>query len=356
MIKRSIVPCAQSQSNFSSINCLKLWIKMEQVVSSSNDTENGLNLQPALSPDENFANSIKILFGSSKDTTIEQKKQILANRCSEITKFNFAEVMALFPEDNNLIITDILITIASNAKNMSDFQIIDESATRQKLTVRSMSEEMVCAIAKMTKLKILKIQHYFSISFSLLMELCGMLPSLKKLFFKIEAEPNFAISNLNVFQKCFGHLEIFQFCPFSNEKRLEADFRESLTLECIRYLPNLILLGDPEYFVDMLPTCLYYESLANTDQSKLKYLALRVDQKIPKNALSKFPGVELMHINWVEKNQPHLGYDVPELLEFEHLSVLIMSDLGSKYSIYIKKFLMVYGKQLTRLILLFPQS
>ncbi|CAB3365042.1 Hypothetical predicted protein [Cloeon dipterum] len=277
------VSFSRPQSNFSSINRLKLWIKMEQIASSSNNPENGLNLQLALPPDEAFVNFIKILFNSTKDKTIEQKKQILAKRCSEITKINFAKVMALFPEDDNLIITDILITIASNAKNMSDFQIIDESATRQKITVRSMSEEM---------------------------ELCGMLPSLKKLFFKIEALPNFAIDDIDDFQKRFGHLREFLFSSVSNEKRLQADFRKSLTLKCIRYLPKLRILGDPAHFVDMFPTCLEYQTIATSKKRGLKNFAIKVDRDIKENMLSKFPDVCHLQIKWAREDHPSGGYQL----------------------------------------------
>ncbi|CAB3365034.1 Hypothetical predicted protein [Cloeon dipterum] len=328
---------------------------MEQIVSSSNNPENGLNLQPielaaALSPDEEFDNLVKNLLDCNN---IEYKKQILVKTCSKLTKINFAKVMDLFPEDEYISnISGVLLAIACNASNISDFQIMEGFFTRQDCNLNSMSEEMVSAIAKMTKLEVLKVRH-FSITFFSLMKLCGMLPSLKTLFFKIKAEPNFKIYDMKDFQKSFGHLEIFQFCPFSNEKRLEADFRESLTLKCILYLPNLIILGDPEYFVDMLPTLLDYQSLATCKQSKLSTLTLSVDREIKENALSKFPDVRQLHIKWVENNQPSKGHLVPELLGFQHLTQLVMYDLGTNYSYYLKKFLEVYGKCLTHLVLHF---
>ncbi|CAB3365040.1 Hypothetical predicted protein [Cloeon dipterum] len=335
--------------SFSIINCLKLWIKMEQNDSSSTYPENGLNMQPALSPDEDFVNLIKLLLDPTNDTTKEQKKEILAKRCPKFSKINFTKVMNLFPEYNHLLSTDVLLAIISNATNLSNFQIMDGSAN---ITLsRVMSEEMLSAIAKMSKLKILKVRH-FSISFSSLMKLCRNLPSLKTLFFKIKAEPNFKIYDMKDFQKSFGHLEKFQFSLDSIGSGWEVNMLLTLTLNCILYLPNLRLLGDPGYFVDMLPTCLCYESLAIFKQSKLGHLAIYMDRNIKEKALSKFPEVGYMHIYWAN-NQKNKQYQVPGLLEFKNLTMLLMSDLGPKYSVYINRFLQVYGKHLTRLMLEF---
>ncbi|CAB3365041.1 Hypothetical predicted protein [Cloeon dipterum] len=333
-----------------SIALHNLWIKMEQSDSTSTNPENGLNVLTVLTPDEKYYNLIKHFMNSTEHLIIENEKLILIKECPNLKKIDIAKIMDLIPQGNHWTLTDMLITIASNATNMSDFQIMDGSAN---ITLRVMSEEMISAIAKMSKLKILMVRH-FSISFSSLMKLCRNLPSLKTLYFKIEAEPNFKIYDMKDFQKSFGHLEIFQFSSVSNESGWGEKFRKSLTLKCIRYLPNLRILGDPEYFVDMLHTCLAYQSLAYSKESKLTRLEIRVDRNIRKNALTKFPNVIHLRIKWVEDEEPSLiEYKFLGLLEFRQLTQLVMSDLGINYSLYLNQFLMVYGERMEILILEF---
>ncbi|CAB3387385.1 Hypothetical predicted protein [Cloeon dipterum] len=255
----------------------------------------------------------------------------------DITEVNFATILDLFTENPPYII-DILKTITLKAaSNIRDFQIMEGN-----VVCPSMSKDIIEEIVKMTNLRTLKVRQ-FSISFSTLVELCGKLPRLKNLYFKIEPEPNFKITDSCSFLKTFGGLEVFQF----SSSLKNSEFRESLTLESIRYLPNLKLLGDPDHFVDMLPTCLEFYSSFQSKKSNLTSLMLYVEKDIYWNAFKQFPQVSQLQIRW--GRGPNVEMNITGLLDFPDLKKLTLTDLNKVTAI--DKFLLQYGNRLTHLTL-----
>ncbi|CAB3365037.1 Hypothetical predicted protein [Cloeon dipterum] len=309
-----------------------------------------------ISPDLVFADLVKALFNNEDHLDDSYIKYALEEAFSpNMTELDFAKVMDLFPENYPQII-DVFTSITSRASNILILKITEGMLAERNFNSMSMDVKMVEAIGRMSKLIILKVQRFY-LSFSKLIDLCRKLPWLKILFFKIEPEPEFEVNDIENFEQCFGNLEIFQFTPASNDRRLNSQFQQTLTLECISTLPNLRILGDPDdkYFVDMLQTCLESNELAGDNNwiSKLTHLTLFLGEDVPENALNIFPDVTQLHI-WVGNNQENnTGYLVTGLLDFQHLSKLTMCELGMNYSHYIKCFLDVYGRRLKHLILNF---
>ncbi|CAB3385131.1 Hypothetical predicted protein [Cloeon dipterum] len=305
------------------------------------------------SPDTIFANLVKKLFETTKTRFVsyaDQKAALLEAISPDLTKVNFAEIIDLFPEHHPFVI-DVLVTIASWAvNNMKDFQIMEGLTPIPIIYWYSMNEDMVDGIAMLKNLTILKVER-FSISFSSLTHLCGQLPSLKNLFFRIDSQADFSIEDFPNFKRNFGNLDIFQFNPTSNDCDLNDDFRTNLTSECILGLPNLQLLGDPDRFVDMMEACKTNERLFENGESKLTYMTLLV-RKDFHQALSTFPNVEHLHIRWESLSIEKL--DVSGLLRFPKLSRLTMICLRYPlFAHHIDEFLDAYKKNLTHLILEF---
>ncbi|CAB3385134.1 Hypothetical predicted protein [Cloeon dipterum] len=319
--------------------------------SSSMSLENRPSVPSGLSPDTIFANLVKKLFETTKTRFVsyaDQKAALLEAISPDLTTVNFAEVIDLFPENHPFVI-DVLVTIASRAiNNMKDFQIMEGLTQIPIIYWYSMNEDMVDGIAMMKNLTILKVER-FSVSFSSLMHLCGQLPSLKYLYFRIDSQADFSIEDIPTFQKNFGNLEIFEFYPTSSSFDLNNNFQKNLTSECIRWLHNLHLLGDPECFVDMMEACMTNECLFENGESKLTYMTLLVRKDVHQ-ALSTFPNVKHLHTRWESLSLEK--FDVSGLLEFPKLSKLTMTCLRYPlFAHHIDEFLTAYKKNLTHLIL-----
>ncbi|CAB3389102.1 Hypothetical predicted protein [Cloeon dipterum] len=309
------------------------------------------SVSPGLSPDTIFANLVKKLFETTKTRFVsyaDQKAALLEAISPDLTTVNFAEVIDLFPENHPFVI-DVLVTIASRAvNNMKDFQIMEGLTQIPIIYWYSMNEDMVDGIAMMKNLTILRVER-FSVSFSSLMHLCGQLPSLKYLYFRIDSQADFSIEDIPTFQKNFGNLEIFEFYPTSSSFDLNNNFQKNLTSECIRWLHNLHLLGDPECFVDMMEACMTNECLFENGESKLTYMTLLVRKDVHQ-ALSTFPNVKHLHTRWESLSLEK--FDVSGLLEFPKLSKLTMTCLRYPlFAHHIDEFLTAYKKNLTHLIL-----
>ncbi|CAB3387384.1 Hypothetical predicted protein [Cloeon dipterum] len=235
----------------------------------------------------------------------------------------------------------ILETINSKALRMCVFQIMAE----RNGIYASMPENLVSEVVKMANLRTLKVRQ-FSISFSTLVELCGELPRLKNLYFKIETDSDAKIPNQAAFVRVFGGLEVFQFSLTSND----IEFRKILTLQCVRCLPNLRLLGDPKEFVDMLPTLLDYEASPESGLSKLTHLTINLDRDVL--TLSKFRDVTQLHIKRSGDPRAH-QYEKTGLTDFQNLKNLILTDFNRDD---MGIFLFFYGERLTHLTLDFKST
>ncbi|CAB3383915.1 Hypothetical predicted protein [Cloeon dipterum] len=306
---------------------------------------------PVISPDVIFADFVKELFDSKEnDQDDSYRKDALERAVSPaIKKIDFAQVMDLFPQNYSQII-DVFASITRRAPNISNLQVTEGMLPERNAICISMDAAMVSAIGRMANLKTLKV-HRFSLSLSELMGLCRNLPSLEILYFKIEPdrEPDFDIDN---FEQCFGHLEIFQFSPASTDIGLNFRFRRMLTLECISCLPNIRILGDPdgdEHSLDMLPTCLEIHELTNDEwKSRLTHLTLFLDKDVPEDALKKFPNVRNLQILC---DFSAIDFDIAGLLRFQQLSELTLLDLNDMG--YLEKLLRANGVLLTHLLVSF---
>ncbi|CAB3387381.1 Hypothetical predicted protein [Cloeon dipterum] len=292
----------------------------------------------SLRENEFFAKHVKEVFENNKlrFQYSEKKTNLEAKISSLLTEVDFALVLDLFPH-NSPFLVEILKKINSKALNLSVFQIMEGFSKVRNALCPRMPEGMVGEISKMANLKTLKVKQFF-ISFPALTELCRELQQLKNLFFQIKREPDFKISES--FLKAFGALEIFQFTPIS----YDIEFRESLTLECVRNLPNLRLLGEPKQFVDMLPTLMDYEASPESDQSKLTHLTIKLDRAVL--SLSKFRDVTQLHIK--RSGDPRLKYEKTGLMDFQNLKNLILTDFNR---VDMRIFLFFYGERLTHLTL-----
>ncbi|CAB3387383.1 Hypothetical predicted protein [Cloeon dipterum] len=289
-----------------------------------------------------FADHVKKVFENNKlRFQYSWKKTVLEEAISSLlTEIDFALVLSLFPPNSRNIVR-ILETINSKALRMCVFQIMAE----RNGIYASMPENLVSEVVKMANLRTLKVRQ-FSISFSTLVELCGELPRLKNLYFKIETDSDAKIPNQAAFVRVFGGLEVFQFSLTSND----IEFRKILTLQCVRCLPNLRLLGDPKEFVDMLPTLLDYEASPESGLSKLTHLTINLDRDVL--TLSKFRDVTQLHIKRSGDPRAH-QYEKTGLTDFQNLKNLILTDFNRDD---MGIFLFFYGERLTHLTLDFKST
>ncbi|CAB3375029.1 Hypothetical predicted protein [Cloeon dipterum] len=290
----------------------------------------------------------KWLAREDSSKTLESMKDFYERMRFEEIEFNdYFEIYPQEPEFPLKVLHLITSTQATTLSKFSFFSIVADDLDSLPRLEKSIWGE----IAKLKNLKEILINTR-CITLADVTEMCTNMPQLQSINFSIDVKSDLPIDSegfASKFSNTFARIEKFRFEPVGIKDVGNERFMEELTNFSIKNLPQLVLVGSENFFIDMSQSCI--EMKKESKLKELKMCASKLEEAA--RNFDKFPSVTRLEILYPdEKDDPDdrpLSEELMKSLEkFTKLTVLGFDSLMS--TVKMVNFLSVSGGKLEHLI------